>query len=110
MSRLKLALAGLLCCASLAGAAGGAQPGGTRALHRAIYAGDVAEARRLISSGADPRAANLFGATPLTLAAARGDAAIIRVLLDAGVDADSPSQEGQTALMAVARTGNVEAA
>ena len=110
--RLRLAFAGLLLCAPLLCAVGGesAAPDGTTALHQAIYDGDVAEARRLISDGADPRAANLFGATPLMLAASRGDAAVIRVLLDAGVDADSPNAEGQTALMAVARTGNLEAA
>jgi ankyrin repeat protein len=111
VSSLKLAMAGLLCCASLACTAGEAgEPDGTTALHRAIYAGDVTAVRRLIDTGADPRAANLFGATPLMLAAARGDAAVIRVLLDAGVDADSPNEEGQTALMIVARTGNIEAA
>jgi ankyrin repeat protein len=108
---IKLALAGLLCCLPLTGVAGEAvEPDGTTALHRAIYEGDVPEARRLIAAGADPRAANVFGATPLMLAAARGDAALVGVLLDAGVDAKAANQEGQTALMTVARTGNVEAA
>jgi uncharacterized protein len=112
MSRLTLALAGLLYCASLAGAGVGEaiEPDGTTPLHRAIYTGDVTEVRRLIAAGADPRAANLFGATPMMLAAARGDAPVLRVLLDAGVDVNSPNAEGQTVLMAVARTGNVEAA
>jgi uncharacterized protein YaiI (UPF0178 family) len=32
------------------------------------------------------------------------------LLLDAGVDAESANPEGQTALMAVARTGNLDAA
>ncbi len=110
-SRLKLALAGLACCVSLATAwSADADPDGTTALHRAIYAGDVVETRRLLAAGADPRAANLFGATPLMLAAARGDATLIRLLLDAGVDSNSANDEGQTALMAVARTGSVEAA
>jgi ankyrin repeat protein len=111
-SSLKLALAGLLCCVWLAGVRAGeaVEADGTTALHRAIYAGDVAETRRLIAAGADPRAANVFGATAMMLAAAHGDAAVIRVLLEAGADPDSPTDEGQTALMAVARTGNVEAA
>ncbi len=40
--RLKLALAGLLCLASLAGqAAQPVEPDGTTALQRAIYTGDV---------------------------------------------------------------------
>ncbi|MET0281316.1 MAG: ankyrin repeat domain-containing protein [Steroidobacteraceae bacterium] len=87
-----------------------AEPEAASGLHEAVYAGDVAKARQLIAAGADPRAANLFGATPLALAAARGDAEMIRVLLDAGVDPDSANPEGQTALMAVARTGNLDAA
>lgn len=110
-SRLKIALAGLLCCVALAGGAGESVEGdGTTALHRASYAGDLAEARRLIQAGADPRAVNVFGATPLMLAAANGNADVIRALLEAGANPDSPNDEGQTALMAVARTGNVEAA
>ncbi len=83
---------------------------GTTELHRAVYAGDVAEVRRLIAAGADAKAANVSGATPLMLAASRGDAAVIGALLDAGVNVDSPNAEGQTALMAVARTGSVDAA
>jgi uncharacterized protein len=87
-----------------------AEPDGTTALHEAVYAGDVATVRRLIAGGADPKAANLFGATPMMLAASRGDPELIRLLLDAGANVDSPNGEGQTALMVVARTGNLEAA
>ncbi|MEN9704825.1 MAG: hypothetical protein RLZZ393_704 [Pseudomonadota bacterium] len=83
---------------------------GTTALHRAVYGGDVDEARRLIAAGADVRAANRFGVTPMQLASVVADPAMIRELLKAGADADSPNAEGQTALMAVARTGNVESA
>lgn len=81
-----------------------------KGLHEAVYAGDLGEVRRLIDGGADPGAANVFGSTPMMLAASRGDAAMLRLLLDAGADVESPNEEGQTALMAVARTGNVEAA
>ena len=87
-----------------------AEPDGTTALHRAVYAGDVAAARKLIAGGADARAANLFGATPLMLAATAGNAEMIKLLLDAGAPANEANEEGQTPLMAVARTGNVEAA
>ncbi len=101
----------LLACLALGSAWGQqAEPDGTTALHEAVYAGDVAEVRRLIKAGANPGAVNLFGATPMMLAAVRGDAVLLQVLLDAGADVDSPNEEGQTALMAVARTGNVEAA
>lgn len=87
-----------------------AEPDGTTALHRAVYAGDVTAARKLIAAGADVQVANLFGATPLMLAATAGNAGMIKLLLDAGAPADAANEEGQTPLMAVARTGNVEGA
>jgi ankyrin repeat protein len=79
-------------------------------LHEAVYANDLPEVKRLIASGADVRAANLLGATPMMLAAVTGDTQMIRTLLDAGADPESSNDEGQTALMVVARTGNVESA
>lgn len=79
-------------------------------LHEAVYANDLPEVKRLIASGADVRATNLLGATPMMLAAVTGDTQMIRTLLDAGADPDSTNEEGQTALMVVARTGNVESA
>lgn len=97
----------LLLAATLAGAA---EPDGTTALHRAVYAGDVPAVQRELAAGADATAANVFGATPMMLAAARGDAAVIRLLLDAGADVESRNDEGQTALMVVARTGALDAA
>ncbi|HUG73768.1 MAG TPA: ankyrin repeat domain-containing protein [Steroidobacteraceae bacterium] len=90
--------------------AGAAEPDGTTALHRAVYAGDTEAVRLQLAAGADPAAANLFGATPMMLAAARGDAPVIQLLLKAGVDVESPNDEGQTALMVVARTGQLAAA
>ena len=83
---------------------------GTTALHRAVYAGDAADVRRLIAAGADVRSANLFGATPLMLAAVTGNTEVIRLLLEAGAPANAANVEGQTPLMVVARTGNVDAA
>jgi ankyrin repeat protein len=97
----------LLLASALAGAA---EPDGTTALHRAVYAGDVQEVGRQLAAGASPGTANVFGATPLMLAAARGDAAVIRLLLDAGADANAVNGEGETALMVVARTGALDAA
>jgi len=87
-----------------------AEADGTTALHRAVYEGDVAGARKLIAAGADVRAVNQFGATPLMLAASTGNAELVKLLLDAGASANERTEEGQTPLMAVARTGNVEAA
>lgn len=53
---------------------------------------------------------NRYGSTPMGEAAAIGSTAVLKLLLDAGADVESANGEGQTALMAVARTGNVDAA
>ncbi len=65
---------------------------------------------RLIKAGANVKAANRYGVTPLYLACVNGSALVIAKLLDAGADANSATTEGETALMTVARSGNVEAA
>ena len=83
---------------------------GTTALHWAVHDGDLSRVTQLLKAGADARAVNDYGATPMSEAAERGDAALIRTLLKAGADVESANPEGQTALMTVARTGNVEAA
>jgi ankyrin repeat protein len=75
-----------------------------------VFKSDADEVQRLLRAGADVSEPNIYGATPMQLAAETGDVAILKLLLEAGADADSPNSEGQTALMAVARTGNVEAA
>jgi ankyrin repeat protein len=86
------------------------QPDGTTALHWAIYYDDVDLVRTLIARGADVKARNEFGATPLSQAAIIGNAAVIDLLLEAGVDPDEKGADQQTALMIIARTPNVEAA
>ena len=83
---------------------------GSTPLQWAVFAGDAAEARRLLRAGADVTLANKYGVTPMSLAAEVGDADMLALLLEAGADANSPNPEGQTALLAVARTGNVKAA
>ena len=85
-------------------------PDGSTPLQWAVYNGDIAEAKRLLRAGADPKLSNNYGATPMTLAAEVGNADLIGLLLEAGVNADSANPDGQTALLAVARTGNVKAA
>jgi ankyrin repeat protein len=110
----RLALAGAWLAPAFVAAAPAAQqiviPDQVTALLQAAYDGDAARVRSLLESGADPRAANAFGASPMGEAARRGDTEVLRLLLKAGADPESPNAEGQTALMAVARTGNVEAA
>ncbi len=86
------------------------KPDGSTPLQWAVYAGDVAEVKRLLRAGANVSLANNYGATPMSLAAEDGNAEVIKLLLEVGADANSPNADGQTALMAVARTGNVKAA
>jgi ankyrin repeat protein len=64
----------------------------------------------LIKAGANVKAANRYGVTPLYLACVNGRAPMIAKLLDAGADANGATTEGETPLMTVARTGSVEAA
>src|SRR5580693_6538203 len=85
------------------------QPDGTTALHWAVRRDDLAAADALIKAGADVKAANRYGITPIALAATNGSAAMIRRLLDAGVDPNSANSGGETALMTAARTGTVDA-
>ena len=63
----------------------------------------------LLRAGANPKAANREGSTPLWLACINGDAAIIEALLKAGADANEQLPLGRTPLMVAARTGNVDA-
>ena len=58
---------------------------------------DVATAEALIKAGADVKAANRYGVTPMNLAATNGNAAMIRKLLDAGVDPNTANPGGETA-------------
>ncbi|MDX2150724.1 MAG: ankyrin repeat domain-containing protein [Bryobacteraceae bacterium] len=78
------------------------------ALHRAVYEEDAAAVERLVREGADVKAANPYGATPLSLACANGNAPIVRLLLAAGADPNETLPGGETALMTASRTGNLE--
>jgi len=63
----------------------------------------------LIRSGANVKAANREGATPLWIASTNGDAAILSALLMAGADPNEKLPEGRTPLMEASRSGNVDA-
>ncbi len=87
----------------------GVASGDASPLHTAVYNDDLATARRLVSAGADVKASNLYGVTPLSLACQNGNADLIGLLLDAGADPNTALPGGETALMTAARTGSAAA-
>lgn len=85
------------------------QADGTTALDWAVRRDDLDTADLLIRSGANPKAANRYGITPLYLACVNGNAAMIGKLIGAGADPNSANPGGETALMTASRTGNRDA-
>src|SRR5262249_7890376 len=83
---------------------------GTTALHWAVHQNDLDLVDRLLKAGANVKAENNYGVTPMSEAAVVGNAAMIERLVKAGADVASANADGQTALMVVARTSDVEAA
>src|SRR5437868_7069728 len=57
---------------------------GTTALHWAAHWNDLDSFNLLLRAGADPKAVNRYGATPLSEAATVGSAPMIEALLKAG--------------------------
>jgi ankyrin repeat protein len=100
------------CIVSVALAATVVASDGTTDLHRAISVNQSPEKiEALIKAGADVNAANRYGVTPLSLAAANGSDRVISLLLNAGANpraADGALHDGRTVLMLAARTGSVE--
>jgi ankyrin repeat protein len=96
-----------LACACMVAAADG-----TTDLHRAISANEPPDTiETIIKAGADVNAANRYGVTPLSLAAANGNHRVIDLLLESGANAkaaDAALIEGRTLLMLAARTGDVD--
>ena len=83
---------------------------GTTALHWAVRADNLAKVESLLKAGADAKAQDRYGLTPVRLACENANAKILRRLLDAGADPNSPDPQGTTALMIAARTeGGTEA-
>src|SRR5262245_47263249 len=61
-------------------------PDGTTALHWAAYMDDVETANLLLHAGANVKATNRYGVTPLSLASVNANAAMLEMLLKAGAD------------------------
>jgi ankyrin repeat protein len=71
---------------------------GRTAVHYAALNGDVDGLRGLMSSGADPEAADGASWTPLHFAAQAQNAQAVEALLAGGVAVDAPDRQGNTAL------------
>src|SRR5258705_7930174 len=82
---------------------------GSTALHWASRWDNLETAGALIRGGANVKAANRYGVTPLSLACINGSAPMIELLLKAGADPNTTLPEGETALMTAARTGKLDA-
>ena len=85
-----------------------AQADGTTALLWSVHWNDAEAVKLLLRAGANPAAANRFGASPLSEAATSASAEVIGALLDGGADAKALSTaDGETVLMTAARAGNL---
>jgi ankyrin repeat protein len=82
---------------------------GSTALHWASRWNNLETATALIRSGANVKAANRYGITPLSLACVNGSAPMVELLLKAGADPNTALPAGETVLMTAARTGDVDA-
>lgn len=88
----------------LAGAAGLAA---SDDLLAAVAREDLAAIDRALGAGADVRAANRYGITPLALACEAGNLEVAQRLVDAGADVNARGPGGETMLMVAARTGKL---
>ncbi|MBV9506634.1 MAG: ankyrin repeat domain-containing protein [Acidobacteriia bacterium] len=84
------------------------QADGSTALLWAAHWNDLESAELLLKAGADSKAANRYGITPLSEACSNGNPAMVKRLLEAGADPGVKHGDGETALMTAARAGNPE--
>jgi uncharacterized protein len=68
-------------------------------LFGALLRGDVAEAKRLLASGADPNEGRFLGAPPLLLALMRKDTTIAQAMIAKGADVKALDGGGSSTLM-----------
>jgi len=82
---------------------------GSTALHWAVRRDDLDTANLLLRGGANVKAVNRYGVTPLSLASINGNAPMIAALLKAGADPNTSLPGEESVLMTAARTGKVDA-
>jgi ankyrin repeat protein len=85
----------------------GAEPAdsGISALMTAANAGDAAEIRKLVDSGAEPNQQDAYGWTALRYAVRSGHMDAATALIENGADVDLASKSGRTPLMSAAGNG-----
>jgi ankyrin repeat protein len=85
-------------------------PDGSTPLQWAVFEGNIAEVKRLLAAGADPKVINDYGVDAIQLAADESNTQLIRLLLKAGANPNAANADGETVLHLVARSGNLDAA
>ena len=74
----------------------------------AAKVGNVGIFEKLVQVGADVKAADKAGRTPLLEASRAGSVATCKDLIEAGADASAQDEQGRTPLLEASRAGNVE--
>lgn len=72
----------------------------------AVYRGDAALVREMLSYKAMPSASNEYGMTPLHWAAEQGHVDVARALIDAGASTRAANERGETPLHVAVREGD----
>jgi hypothetical protein len=80
--------------------------GGPGGLLGAVAAGDLPAVKQLVAEGADVRATDVHGVTPLLVASAQGAAEIVKLLLERDAEVNAADRSGRTPLMAAAANGH----
>ncbi|EXK76781.1 hypothetical protein FOQG_18486 [Fusarium oxysporum f. sp. raphani 54005] len=70
--------------------------------------GNIEVVKMLLEKGADARAANMDGLTPLLLTSQNGHLEMVKILLEKGADATAANRDGSTPLLLASQNGQSE--